>query len=512
MLGALRRLLARCLPSTTAGRSAAVTFLVLVLLVLSAWLLILFDLAPQRWVDRSILFNPRTAALLAVLVILATAVQYLAVRYWDVIDVGPRIPDIHIAWRAGIDELNRAGIPLHSAPVFLVLGSSSEQLEQAISQGMKSFGVLFRIEQVPAGSGVAALHWYASDKAIYIFCTNVGALTAVAQAWSSIPGSYAVHPPLGSIFGRSNPAVPRRVMPPDAHVRTIGAADFQEATAELEGMGRQTGSAKGARHVLAAEFDAQKEADRLRYLCTLIRHGRRPRCGINGVLTLLPFELLGGDGGDAQLLIDSARQDLKTITDTLHLRFPVSCVLVGMEQAKGFVKFVTLLTPEMRAGRLGKHFDVRQLPTRQRLNQLGDGVCDAFEEWVYRLFRRSTAIDRPAENRELYSLLARVRESVKPMLKDVLEGTFRFEDESTAKSDTLPVFFSGCYLAATGKTSDGQAFLKGLHDKLVKEQANVEWSAVVRSRNALARTLTYVGWAVAAVLFVVLLVAIVVSD
>ena len=55
----------------------------------------------------------------------------------------------------------------------------------------------------------------------------------------------------------------------------------------------------------------------------------------------------------------------------------------------------------------------------------------------------------------------------------VLAGGFG-HDPHRAHDD--PVLFSGCYFAAIGETEDRQAFAKGVFNKLLEEQEQVEWT------------------------------------
>jgi hypothetical protein len=54
-----------------------------------------------------------------------------------------------------------------------------------------------------------------------------------------------------------------------------------------------------------------------------------------------------------------------------------------------------------------------------------------------------------------------------------------------------PIAFSGCYFAATGRSADRRAFVRGVFDKLVEEQDQVEWTQDALQES---RQFRWVGW------------------
>ena len=260
---------------------------------------------------------------------------------------------------------------------------------------------------------------------------------------------------------------------------------------------------------------------RLQYLCQLLRRERKTHCGINGILTLLPFELTMVDerGSELHALVESIRADVDTIREALSLRFPITALVVGMDRASGFGKFVGALEPGNLAQRLGSGFNVRRLPTGERLRRLSDGICDAFEDWIYLLYRKQDEIghedlDRDLGNMKLYSLLCRMRQNLKPKLYAALGQAFsETNGDGAAKQDTeSSILFSGCYLGATGTSSEKQAFIKGIHDKLVREQSNVQWTSRALRDSSLIRLMTWIGWIFFSASVVFLLVALITTS
>lgn len=260
---------------------------------------------------------------------------------------------------------------------------------------------------------------------------------------------------------------------------------------------------------LPADLDATDELPRLRYLCHLLQRTRRPRCGVNGVVTLVPFDIAAVGPMQLSALSQSARGDLETIQQALGIRIPVTALLVGLEQDRGFIELARRLQPELLERRLGGRFDLRNCPTPKELNSHSDQLCDAFESWVYRLFARDEALAEHRGNRKLYELISRIRYELKPRLRIFLGQAFGCE----ARDETLPIedensfFFSGCYFAATAATTGRPAFVKGvLQDKLIDEQSQVEWTVTALRKQRLISFFANLGWIIVVILAATLLV------
>ena len=134
-------------------------------------------------------------------------------------------------------------------------------------------------------------------------------------------------------------------------------------------------------------------------------------------------------------------------------------------------------------------------------------LCGAFEDWVYTLYREPGVLSHPG-NTHLYHLLCKVRCNLTGRLAEVLSGGFGY-DERTANGDD-PISFSGCYFAATGVTPDRQAFVRGVIEKLVDEQEQIEWSRNASKDEKWFRSLAFWG-VVASVALAVATVAILTS-
>ena len=259
---------------------------------------------------------------------------------------------------------------------------------------------------------------------------------------------------------------------------------------------------------LPASLDTSDQLPRLRYVCKLLKRIRRPTCGINGLITLIPFGLSRVGPLQLSAIAQSARNDVSTVQDTLGIRAPVTAVLVGLEQDKGFTELVRRLQPGLLSRRLGGRFDLRSRPTPEELNTHSDRLCDAFEDWVYRLFSRDDGLAQQRGNRKLYALTSKIRHELKPRLRIVLGQAFGCEsgDEAAQEEGDGSFFFSGCYFAASGEATGQPAFVQGvLKDKLIDEQSKVQWTKDALRTHRFFQIFAVVGWGVAAILAVLVL-------
>jgi type VI protein secretion system component VasK len=219
------------------------------------------------------------------------------------------------------------------------------------------------------------------------------------------------------------------------------------------------------------------------------------------VVTLIPFGLGQATARQISELSESLRDDLGVIQSTLRLRYPVTALVIGIDRDSGFGELVQRLDPGLLTGRLGGRFDVQKLPTPEELNEHSDKICDAFEEWLYRLFRQEGALARQRGNRKLYGFLSRIRNQLKPNLRTFLGKAFGCEpSEGTGESS---FFFSGCYFAGSDLSLGNAAFVRGvLFDKLIQEQGQVEWTGAALRVHRWLKVFGLLGWTLCFVLSV----------
>lgn len=453
---------------------------------------------------------------IVLLVILIPIFTYFGVRLWLEGELSA-FDDIDRAWAAGISELERNGLDLRQVPLFLVLGSEGEQREQALFAAAR---LSLTVGNFPPGPG--PLHWYANADGVYLVCSRVGclsrlvalahgappAVSAGAQAAADAgPGgggrniamTMMVSDPTADSAAESGPQAPAAVAPPPpppsyGDIRGtmfVGSADARE----MIGAAKPAG---GHRFSGLQRDEIETQSRRLDHLCRLIQKARRPLSPLNGVLTLLPLDLILADRTAGVQIKESVRTDATILVKRLKVRCPVTALVLGLEDEPGFHELIGRVGRERAAQqRFGKGFGVWDPPTSEEMGALCQNACGAFEDWVYHLFRERDSLAKPG-NRALYSLLCKIRRDVEPSLDKVLVEGFTYDPDEEGASEAL--LFSGCYFAAAGDTEDRQAFVKQVFDKLPELQEELEWTEDALREDRWYERLAYGALAVDALL------------
>lgn len=505
-------------------KAAWVVALVQFAIVIAAWTVFLLDPNSVPW--RHALTWSRILLVLGLLVIIPLVV-HRALRLW--LEGDPLLfPDIDYAWQAGLEALAQNGLAIDAIPVFVVLGSVSEQQERALVQAA---GLDLRVRGVPEGP--APLRWFANPDAIYLFLSESSwvsglaaasekgqaRLAAPAQAESSEAalvyargeaatpvdddnagrGTMLLDPYLaaqaagGSAQRSSGPGRVTERLPALGGLPPVGGGGAEAAnrgtmmlqpgalTAAAPAAAAAGSRASGIRSALGdaqpallSPQDAADQVQRLQYVAQLLRRARQPLCAINGGLVLLPFSLISGSARGVDELGRAVHGDRLMLARTLGLRAPLTALVVGLEAERGFRELVRRVGRDRaQLQRFGRGFDLRSQAGAEELNNLSEHLAGTFEDWIYTLFRERDALSRPGNTR-LYSLLCKVRSNLKDRLGSVLVQGFAHDPVLDPHDD--PALFSGCYFAATGESEDRQAFVKAVFDKLLAEQEQVEWT------------------------------------
>jgi hypothetical protein len=478
---------------SAAGCASCLTAVFLMLLVVGVWIFFWVEPGNIPW-RHSMSWWRIIAEVL--LVIAIPLVLYQAIRLW--LEGEPsQFPDIDFAWKAGLDALAQNGLSLAGAPLFLIVGSAGPRQEGAI---MRAAGLSLRVHDLPEGP--APLHWYASPDGIYLFTSETCGLSSLAALLekrraaamslgetgtpAEVPVLPAPSAPVETDHGTIKPGQMRAPQPAgagskgtlmlDQFIAARPQADPGTTTAVEQDDDRDTMivSRSSDQPAILSQQESTRQLARLEYVCQLIRQARFPLCPVNGVLVLLPFELLQATQRETQQLEKTVRADMACLQRELAIRCPATALVVGMQQERGFKELVRRVGRERAmAQRFGRRFDVRIIPSAEAITTLCSLAAGVFEDWIHTLFREAEALSRPG-NLRLYGLLCKMRSTLSSVLTEVLVGGFAYDSQSKDLPEPIPL--SGCYFAATGETDDQQAFVRGVFEKLVEEQEDVEWT------------------------------------
>ncbi|MDC0935257.1 type VI secretion protein IcmF/TssM N-terminal domain-containing protein [Pirellulales bacterium] len=515
-------------PASTAGMASCLTASILLVLILATLIAV--------WWNPNILPVGMAWGLwrwlgIGLLLVIIPIVVFRAVTLW-IMGEGPRFVDIEFAWRAGIDAMAEQGITLKNAPLFLILGGGSEKLRKNL---MAASGMEFRVKGAPDAR--APLHWYASREAIFLYLDDVawtnlaarkyragrrapagpvgpsdkperpgGGRQAIvstivpgggqsAPAATNLPDDDPRNPSDGLDAPTPSPRAPRSR--PAAYMGTISPDHVQTPEASAKGA---PATPKPRRVRRAPSDESSQQLRRLEAVCAKLRRHRQPVCPVNGMLILLPFDLLQASRADIEEVERALSADIATSQRELQIRCPITALVVAMEQERGFRELIRRIGREHAARqRFGKGFDLRIEPTGDELRKFTSYVCGAFEDWVYTLFREDKVLSHTG-NADLYNLLCKVRRSFQARLSDVLSKGFGYDPTV----DATPLLFSGCYFAATGAQPERQAFVSGVLSKLREEQEDLEWTYDAIAADGRRGRAAMFGWIAVSVLAIVL--------
>lgn len=403
------------------------------------------------------------------------ALLYLGIRLL-MTPVRSLYPDIDEAWRAGIDELAKASIPLRSVPLFLVLGGGRSG--DRIQHVMSSAGLTWRAQS--RTSAHAPLCWFASDEAIFLCVNGIGGIAELAELVQAGRGEqrFAGGGTLeGFPFGESAPPHDEFLVPSPSPVLPGRTIDLDQVLGNRGGQfSTESNSTAGEVGVSLAELRQQRS--RLEYMCGLLRSARNPVCPMNGVMTLLPFHSILSAGQNAEVAI---QQDLQVIASGLPVRCPGMLLITDMESEPGFFEFVRRVGPSAsQKHRFGMSFNHLSPPLKEELAAFAQHVCGLYEDWTFQLFAQPGALQLPG-NGQLFALMCKVRGRFRRILTSTLANGFGTDNVEEADNSLL---FSGCYYAATGAPVGHRAFISAAIRKLLDSEEDLEWMPAAIEQNS----------------------------
>jgi hypothetical protein len=405
-----------------------------------------------------------------------------------------RFPKIDQAWEAGMEAMQDHYIDVTEVPLFLVTGLEDDKHARRV---MEASGQSFAANGVPEGP--APIHWFASDTAIFLCLTQtscVGQLIAKFNSSSGPGESPALQPAAKGMFsetmtlgdqpggggftetadfGENAPNVPEAAPPPPAmpeFTGTVGVIDpsvYQAAGLPAQG-------SHGVAVVKLNDKERRETEEQLEYVLEKLRVAREPFSPVNGMLNLIPFNMVRHSGAQAEELKQIASRDLELIRETLRVRCSTSVVIDGMESESGFRELARRIGRDtVKKNRFGKgNPDVWTPATPDNVEAIVRHACGAFEDWAYHLFGVPGGLSKLG-NTKLYSLLCLVRTEIQERLIDILCHVYG-RDSDDARVEPHSMMFSGCYFAATGDSDDKQAFIKSVFDKLLEQEEKLCWT------------------------------------
>jgi hypothetical protein len=449
---------------------------------------------------------------LPALVLLVIAFSWLLYALWAVLtgDEGTaEFPDIAAAWTEATRRLSKAGLAPADAPLYLVLGRPAAGNDAMfLAAGVKD------IIRTPS-SGEPPLRVYAWNEAIYVtcegssswgaFCTRLTGEDETAWVGGAVAPEPGAREALGITFEGLDPALRAEM---DALVRASKERDLGPAEQNrLRFLAEQAAGVAppSARRKLGMpETQLAEAVRRLQFLCRLIRRDRRPWCPINGLVVLVPWAATETD--DAVRIASGVLQrELNATRSALQLRYPTYAVVCDLETARGFAEFRSGFPAELLRQRIGQRLplgpdvDPPSVPgvVASAVQWIGLAVLPA---WIHRFLQLDHRPDPGGSptggsphNRNLYRLMRAMFERAPRLAQLLSRGLPPVQGPVGDPATGLPLF-AGCYLAGTGETPDGQAFVPGIFQRVTDGQDLVSWAPEATAEDARLDRLTTLGY------------------
>ena len=374
-------------------------------------------------------WTPGKFTALVVLMFVVPALVFLAAQLWLHHDVA-RWPDIDNAWQQARVELDRQAIDIRTTPLFLVVGLDGRDDEQTLMDAVPGSLV---VKWAPSGS--APLHAYASNDAVFVCLSGIGATCALLN-------------------GGGRPAGP------DGQAEAAGDAATSAADAwrgEIAPKQRLDDATE------------QEAAERLRTVCEWLETARQPVAAINGVVVALPFG--HGETAAAAALGAAVSTDLQIIFGTLGMRAPVTIAWRGLEGLPGFRELLATIPVQQRQAALGTAWPAGLPVTHSQAHDLAVATYGAVIDKVSDHLLQPQSLQQPVVNRSLIELACRLRLTAGTTLAALLQRVVALSDPTTG-----PPPVAGSYFIAASSGSAPDCFARGMLDRVAAVQGELEWN------------------------------------
>lgn len=436
---------------------------------------------------------------LPTLVMLTLALLWLAYWVWLLLQAQQdeaEFPDILAAWDQGIEALNQAGIDLTEVPLFLIVGSPAGGFDSFFASSQLPLTVKRAPQRVEA-----PLYFYAYREAVFVTCHGA---SLVGRESEDLRDEGAPHAVVGSDLGvgvavepipdmsatmagatmRPNQGVMGEIQAILSRAAADGRGPNQLTPEEQQSIRRLSGSgsttveaAVPKRRAPLTKTEVAQTSSRLRYLCRLAVRDRQPFCSLNGIVLLVGPAAAEGEEV-ANQMGQYCQQDLAHIREVMQIDCPVYVLLADLETVPGFRSFILGFPGDNRTRRLGQRF---HLPSSLAATENLPTIADTAVQWVcgsllptyiFRFFKEEGRPDDYGKmfknNAQLFQFMATMRQRGKLLGRIVSRAL----DQPTDG----PLLFGGCYLSATGKDKDTQAFVAGFLQRVMQEQDKVAWT------------------------------------
>ncbi len=403
-------------------------------------------------------------------------------------------PDIDLAWGEALTQLGRQGLNLQSFPLFMVIGLPEDQ-ERAFLMGSKFPATVTG----PSADMTHPLRIFANSKAAFLFVSGASAIVRqITDGPRATQGGGSSIATMSSPGGGGGSAGSMMTLSPGQMSPSMGGgggggpsilgamSTMAPGQSEIP-MARQSEAMSGGAPGPLPSEALHETARRLRYVCRLLNNARKPFCGINGLVTVIPSQWAAEGSHDFSHVF---AQDVQVLHESLEMLFPVACLFSGIDSLGGLPEFIGRSADVNRAFsaevKAGSKFATGRPVDPETASAVTKHCVGWFRDWVYSAFKKNPS---SSSNTRLYRLLSEINDRRRSFARLLTGGFGHLIGDQ-------PVRLLGVYFSGRDSQSRAHVFVKQLLDNVLAEQDNVVWSPQRIARDDAASTWTYCVYAI----------------
>ena len=396
-------------------------------------------------------------------------------------------PDIDHAWSEALVQLGRQGLSLQAMPLFMVIGLPEDE-ERGFLMGAKFPAAATG----PLPDTSQPLRVFANSKAAFLFVPGASAIVrqltegprassggGSSLATMSSPGGMGS---AGSMMTMSPGQMPAGQASGGSGPSILGAMSTFAPGQAAASMG-SSGDLTASNVVGPLSSEALHEtARRLKYVCRLVNAARKPFCGINGLVTVVPCQWAAEGCHDFSHVV---AQDVQVLHEGLEMLFPVACLFSGVESLGGLPELLSraaevnrAFSPDVKAG---SRFATGRPIDPESASWVTKHCVGWFREWIYSAFKKDPS---SVTNARLYRLLSEISDRRRSFARMLTGGFGQLVGGQ-------PVRLLGVYFNGRDAHGRSQVFIRQLLDNVLAEQDNVVWNPHRIARDNARQTWTY---------------------
>ena len=458
-------------------------------------------------------------------------VGYGLYRMFAADEESSEFPDLERSWKTAVVELERVGIRINdpdaAPPVFLVLGRPVGGMDSLFRAAGWNFQ--HRFPSMPGSRLVV----YACFEPYSVFVT-----VPDASSWTYLCNTMNGDTKFSPATGSAEANDPTKTLSFDADSGGDGQrfgvnssemhefnglqrrqskkvlTDVEQDRLEVLGAKIHRGSPTSAGQIFSIRNEVLRTGEReLKFLCTMMRRDRWPLCPINGTLVLVPWSA-GESENVAQTAARELANNLTVARNAFQLHYPTIAAVCDLEVARGFGQFRGAFSPEQLRQRIGQRIPLVPVRSdtapeiatliRHGIHWIANAIVPVWVLGALRFDPQTNRQEGNHPNRDLYLLLREVQRRV-PRYAAILARvpTGKGEVEDAEDLEAIPLF-GGCYLTGTGEKPNRQAFVTGVFQRLIDDQAAVAWTRKAYAEDRRAWRMTQFGYVGIAIVVAVL--------